>query len=315
MNKVLFLLMISVMMVAGCNAQQTTENEQNISSLLDMYRQYSEYTDPGEYAYLYDNLPDSLPELCKLIRAQYINPYELPAYEGQIPEERLNDMMKYPTVKLALEALLSYDSSGLVQDRKPEDRLVLICRDNAVLLASILKYRGIPARVRYGFASYLMPGFHASHAICEVWNENDNRWILVDPSTDMIDFSKDQFDFGNVAWQKMQKKEIDPNLYGVPGSHIGLVPITLVLCADAASILGTEYTSYPSPPILNYIFQNNNQLSPEHIEMLDNLSKLMNSIDASTISKLQEIYDNNPQIQFSKSFQSVSNSTDNSKRP
>ena len=62
----------------------------------------------------------------------------------------------------------------------------------------------------------LMPEFHVSHVICEVWNENDKRWMLVDPSTGMIDFSREKFDFSNEAWLQMQKKEIDPNLYGIP---------------------------------------------------------------------------------------------------
>lgn len=314
MKKVLFILMISIMTVVGCNAQQTTENEQANSSVLNFYRQYSDFTDPGELDYLYKGLPDSLPELCRLIRSQYINPYELSAYEGQISEERLNDLMKYPTVKLALVGLLSYDSSGLVQDRKPEDRLVLICRDNSVLLASILKYRGIPARVRYGFAPYLIPGFHASHVICEVWNENDNRWMLVDPSMDMIDFGRDHFEFSNDVWLKLQEKEIDPNLYGVPGRHTGLVTIAMIVCGDVASILGSEYTSNQYPPILDYALQNNNQLTSEHTETLNRLCRLMKSVDALGISKLQEVYDNNPQIQFRKSFQSVSTDSINNTR-
>jgi len=48
------------------------------------YKQYSSFTDPGEYSYLYKNLPDSLPELCSLIRSQFIHPYaELPQYRDQ----------------------------------------------------------------------------------------------------------------------------------------------------------------------------------------------------------------------------------------
>jgi len=316
MKNTLFILLLSFLMEI-CSSQTSqvksdllliNGTEQPVdTTLLAFYRQYSEYTDPGEYAYLYETLPDSLLELCRVIKSQYINPVELPMYGDKIPQERLSDIMKYPTVKSALEGLLSYDSSGLVQDRKPENRLILICRDNSILLASILKYRGIPTRVRYGFASYLKPGFHASHVICEVLNEDENRWMLVDPSTNMIDFSRDQFDFGNDVWLKLQKEEIDPNLYGVPGRHIGLVPITLMLCADAASILGTEFASYPHPPVLDYIYQNDNQLSLEHIKTLNRLCELMNSIDASTISKLQEFYDNNPQIQFRKSFQDSKN--------
>jgi hypothetical protein len=215
MKTTIFILMISILMEFSCaqnNPQKddglilkNTFNKDSIS-VLDFYRQYSSFTDPGEYKYLYKNLPDSLPELCSLIKSQFIHPIvELPQYRDQIPKERWNETEKYTTVKSVLQGLLSYDSRGFVKDRKPEDRLVLGCRENSLLLASILKYRGIPARVRYGHAAYLIPGFHANHVICEVWNEKDKRWMLVDPSTNMIDFSREKFAFGNDSWLKMQK--------------------------------------------------------------------------------------------------------------
>lgn len=276
------------------------------SWVLDFYRQYSSFTDPGEYAYLYKNLPDSLPELCSLIKSQFIHPIvELPDHRDQIPEERWNKSVKYTTVKSILKGLVSYDSRGLVTDRKPEDRLVLHCWHCSILLASILKYRGIPARVRYGYAPYLTPGFHSGHVICEVWNENDKRWMLVDPSTNMIDYSRKEFDFSNDSWLKMQKKEIDPNLYGMPGNYSkynGLVSIASTVCLDLASLLGNEYTIYQYAQILNYAFQNNNQLPTDQIEILDRNSELMKSLNAENLSKLQKIYDNTPQIQITKTY-------------
>src|SRR4030042_682037 len=160
MKTTVLIFMISILTITGCDSQQAYKFTNN-ESVLDFYKQYSSFTDPGEYAYLYKNL--------------------------------------------------TYDSRGLVKDRKPEDRLVLGCRDYAILLASILKYRGIPARVRYGHATYLIPGFHASHVICEVWNENDKCWMLVDPSTGMIDYSREKFDFSNELWLQLQKGEIDTN--------------------------------------------------------------------------------------------------------
>ena len=308
MKNSICVFIVSILAVIGCNAQENQTNSihagqiRNEAELLDFYRQYSQFTDPGEYAYLYENMPDSLEALCRIIKSQYTNPYVLLMGGGQIPEERANDIMKYPTVKLALEGLLSCDSSGLAPDRKPEDRLFLICRDNAILLASILKSRGIPARVRYGFAPYLMPGFHSSHVICEVWNEKENRWMLVDPSTNMADFSRDQFDFSNDVWQKMQKKEIDPNVYGVPGRYTGLITMTMIVCGDLASILGTEYATYQFPSILSEAMQNDNQLSSESIEILNRISEGMKSLDADNVPKLQEIYNNTPQIHFTGTF-------------
>jgi hypothetical protein len=279
-------------------------NKDNVS-VLDFYRQYSSFTDPGEYEYLYKNLPDSLPELCQLIRSQFIHPYaELPRYREQIPEERWNESFRYTTVQSILEGLVTYDSSGLTKDRKPEDRLILGCRENAILLTSILKYRGIPARVRTGHVTYLRPGFHLSHTICEVWNEHENRWMLVDPSMVMIDFNREQFDFSNELWLKLQNKEINPDQYGFPGRYSGFVSIVGKVCPDLASILGTEYPVHHYAPILDYAFENNDQLTDEHIITLNRISELMKSIDAENLSKLQKIYDNTPQIQITKQFSS-----------
>jgi formylglycine-generating enzyme len=322
MKTAIFILTISILMEYGCaqNNPQKCDGQilKNTFSkddphALNFYRQYSSFTDPGEYKYLYKNLPDSLPELCSLIKSQFIHPFaELPQYREQIPKERWNETLKYPTVKSILKGLVSYDSRGLVKDRKPENRLVLACRENAILLASILKYRGIPARVRGGYATYLIPDFHTNHAICEVWNEHDRRWMLVDPSTGMIDFSRDKFDFGNDAWLKMQNKEIDPNLFGMPGQHPGVLSINAIVCTDLAFVLGTEYTIYQYAPLLDYLFKNNIQLTTEQIKILSRISELMKSLDAENLSKLQDIYNNTPQIQITKSFEPDLKKSENS---
>lgn len=299
-------LMISILIGTGCYAQKNT-CEQADSSILDFYRQYSAFTDPGDYAYLYAKLPESLPELCSVIKSQFIHPYgELNNYREQISKERWNEMYSYPSVKTILEGLLSYDSAGIVHDRKPEDRLILICRHNSILLASILKFRGIPARVRYGHATYLIPDFHTSHAVCEVWNDIEERWMLVDPSMNMVDFSRDKFDFSNTAWLQFQKGEIDPNLYGIPHRYSGMGSIVAKLCGDLASILGTEHTITQYPPVLDFVFEEDKQLTAENIETLNRISELMKSIDAENLSKLMDIYDNTPEIQITKSFESVS---------
>lgn len=321
MKTTLLILVISISMEI-CSAQtiiiesdalsKKSTNEPVDTSLLEFYRQYSSFTDPGECAYMYDKLPDSLPELCRLIRSQFIHPYaELPKYREQIPKERWNESIKYPTVKLILVGLLSNDSSGIMKNRKPEDRLVLGCRHNAILLTSILKFRGIPARVRIGHVGYLKPGIHLSHTICEVWNESDQRWMLVDPSTVMVDFSRDKFDFSNDLWLKMQNGEIDPNQYGFPGRYSGLVSIVGKICPDLASILGTEYPINQYAPILDYTFDDENQIPAEHIETLNKISELMKSIDADSFSELEEIYRNTPQIQITKSFGQVSTNSGN----
>ncbi len=313
MKTTIFVLMISILMELSCAQNNLQKDDGQILkntfkddiSVLNFYRQYSSFTDPGKFKYLYENLPDSLPELCSLIRSQFIHPYaELPKYREQIPKERWNESFKYSTVQTILEGLVTYNASGLIKDRKPEERLILGCRENAVLLASILKYRGIPARVRTGHVTYLRPGFHLSHTICEVWNDHENRWMLVDPSMVKIDFSREEFDFSHELWLKLQNKEIDPGPYGFPGRYSGFVSIVGKVCPDLASILGTEYPVHHYAPILDYAFENNDQLTDEHIEILNRISELMKSLDADNLLKLQDIYNSTPQIQITKQFSS-----------
>jgi formylglycine-generating enzyme required for sulfatase activity len=310
------ILIFLILTVTGCgiqgNSQESAAPAQNKKvvyaggSLLDFYRQYSSFTDPGEYDYVYENLPDSLPELCRLIKSQFIHPYtDLPKYRDQIPEERGNEFLKYPTVKSLLEGLLSYDSRGLVKDRKLEHRLVLGCRHYAILLASVMKYRGIPARVRSGHATYIIPDFHTSHTICEVWNEHENRWILADPGMDMVDFNRAKFDFSYDVWLQLQNEEIDPNLYGIPGKYSGFVSIVGKVCHDLAYILGTEYAIYQYAPLLDYARKHNNNLTAEHITSLNRISELLKSIDSENLLKLQEIYDNTPEFQMTRSFRKL----------
>jgi len=89
--------------------------------------------------------------------------------------------------------------------------------------------------------------------------------------------------------------------------------ITTVVCYDLASILGTEYPIGQYSPILDYVFQNN-QLTPKQIEILNRISELMKSNDADNISKLQKIYNNTSQIQFTKRFDPVIINTENNTR-
>lgn len=275
------------------NHRQPVDNK-----ILDFYRQYSFYTNPGEYESMYANLPDSLTGICKLIKSQLIHPIaDLPQYRDLIPEDRSCEDLKYPTVQTILAGLKSYNPDGLILDRKPVDRLVISCRYHAILLASILKYRGIPVRVRYGFASYLYPKYHIYHVICEVWNNSEKRWMLVDPDRQMIDFPSQQFEFASDVWIKNQQGKLDPNTYGVPnwwGSH----PILDVLCHDLASVLGNEHIYLTRPPISADTTMNVKNMPADQIDVMNKISVLMADVDAN-FNELQLFYNNNKQLQFS----------------
>jgi hypothetical protein len=265
--------------------------------ILEFYLNYSSYTNPGKFEYMYENLPDSLTDLCRLIKSQLIHPVvDLPKYRDLIPPERSYEDLKYPTVQTILAGLKFYNQDGLIFNRKPNERLVVSCRYHAILLASILKYRGIPARLRYGFASYIYPGHNIYHVVCEMWNKKENRWILVDPDRQVIDLNSERFEFAGNVWLKYRKDELNPETYGVP-NWWGANAILDALCHDLASVLGNEHIYFDRPPISADTTMNVKSMNAKKLALMDNVSKKMVHIDENFV-ELKELYSENKELQF-----------------
>lgn len=143
------------------------------------------------------NLPSDIRELCLLQRHQIIHPVaiirartdknafdEFSKFHGdisQIPFDRLLfENERFPTA-LAILAELLHRENEYSCDRKIQNKMHLTCREQAILLAAILKAKGISARVRSGFAPYISgDGIFHDHWICERFCDKENRWILTD---------------------------------------------------------------------------------------------------------------------------------------
>lgn len=266
---------------------------EKVDNPLDFHKNYSKYTNPGKYTYLFENLPDSLQNLCELIKCQFIHPVDLGPYKNLIPENRHYEDRKFPSAEKLLTGLIALDTNGLTFERKPENRLVVTCRYHSILFASILKSRGIPVRLRYGFAPYLAPGtdLHISHAICEVWNEKEKRWMCVDPDRKMVDFSRDEFETGNEVWIALRNGEVkDPNKYGVPDTW-GEIMILGTIYQDFLCVLGYEplYWEYP---VSQFLSNDISTVDPQRLKVLDDIANLMNKPDEN-LNELMEIYKKN----------------------
>lgn len=126
----------------------------------------------------------------------------------------------FPTAQSMLSELLRRDSKYSM-NRNIQDKIHVCCREQAILLASILKAKGIPARVRSGFANYVTTENSAGdHWITEYYNKEEDRWILVDADMyftedikneygvdfNLLDISRDKFIFGAEAYLKLRKE-------------------------------------------------------------------------------------------------------------
>jgi hypothetical protein len=218
---------------------------------LDFYARPSFMTDPGAHADQFSKLPDDISALCKVIQGLLIHQYWAEAYGYSIPKERVAEY-QIRDVAGKLNRIMELDDRPLSEPRPPDRRLVGNCRDYAVLLTAMLRYKGVPARTRCGFGCYFSPGWHEDHLICEVWNADAQEWVYVDAELDdvhqrMLQFSfdpsqvpRDQFLPGGKAWQMCRRGEADPNSFGYGDTVGGLPNIRGNLIRDIAFLNSVE---------------------------------------------------------------------------
>jgi hypothetical protein len=200
---------------------------------LEYYKTQSPVSDPKDFSKYFDALPSSTEELVKVVQGLIIDKDLIELYETTILDYQKDDMdSRYISIMLSI--ILERDDSPLIQERQPNKRFVGSCRDYALLLCSILRHKGIPARLRCGFDNYfnIKEGLYDDHWICEYWEESKNRWVKVDANVDRtvkqkyhitvdtLDLKSNEFLVAGQAWRMARKGQADPNSFGVSSIHI-----------------------------------------------------------------------------------------------
>lgn len=123
-----------------------------------------------------------------------------------------------------LLAIQAADPRPLNRERAPADRSMGTCRDYALLLCSIMRTHGTPARVRCGFASYLNGAPWEDHWVCEAWT--GERWRRLDAQLDHVlqrslgidldpaDIPEEFFLTADEAWRRCRVSEIEAESLG-----------------------------------------------------------------------------------------------------
>ena len=138
--------------------------------MLDYYRTQSPITNPGQLGELFDPLPDSPGEIITVIHGLIIHKLVADAYHVSLSQNQRSEQ-HLRTIRQILQRIQDLVRTPLIEPKTPAERLVDVCRDFAVLPTSILRHKGIPARMRVGFASYLDPDgiMKYDHWITEYW--------------------------------------------------------------------------------------------------------------------------------------------------
>jgi len=260
------------------------------SDALAYYSAQSATTDPGRFASLYAGLPSEIGALTAIVQGLIVDKDFIGHYGLALEDRERLDEVDTRYASDIYRRLIDKDQRPLNAPREPGARFVGSCRDYALLLCSMLRHAGIPARLRFGFATYFSksPETYGDHCACEYWSEAQRRWVLVDPNVDPVvkskvgvtanalDLTRDQFVVAADGWKLARDRKVDPDRFGVPNINIqGLWFIRGSLMRDLAALNKVEMLPWDywgladRTPI--------DALPPEDLPLLDELAKVLDT--------------------------------------
>jgi len=176
---------------------------------LDFYTKQGAITDPQEYYYFIEQQPDNVEQICESISSLVLNDFLYSIHCLQIPDLCSGDV----NIRSIKEKLTEINQRAQCNEFKKENDSHSLgnCRDISLILCAILRHKGIPARLRSGFATFFNPMKKFDHWICEYWNEEKCNWDRID------------------GWMYQIKKFRDklPDEYAKGFSDLGLNPLWL----------------------------------------------------------------------------------------
>jgi len=161
--------------------------------------------------------------ICRHVHNLVIQPHDAAAagvHAGRLAEKDIR-----PAAML-VEILMALGPAPLHLARSAASRVVGTCRHFAVLSCALLRYRGIAARARCGFATYFKAGQGLDHWIVEYRDDPAGRWVRVDAEVlglSVLERPEDvpagAFLTGGEAWSEYRAGRVDAATFGVPGTE------------------------------------------------------------------------------------------------
>jgi hypothetical protein len=273
------------------------------------YLQFSTFTYPGCYLErLKSELPNDIRELGLLIRKNLIHRAVLTfGNTGMNADLKFGDMTKMPwwrqpeddnlpTTGAILTELYRRDPRGFVLDREPKDKLVVTCRFVSILMAAVLKAKGIPTRCRAGNAPYFMPNISIDHWVNQYWDKEKMAWVTIDVDGSLapVDFDpynipSGKFDFPADAWLGIRAEHRDADYFRSMKPEKGAIVVLWSLFYDFHSLMNSEIIYLHTPRCGTY--EKFFTLTEEELKKIDHLAQLMQKPDEN-FDELVNIWEN-----------------------
>ncbi len=272
-----------------------------IDDALVYYAEHGIISDPGEFVGLFDGLPTDVSLLCRRVQGLLIHIFWAERYGEKLSVDRKADV-DIRHVETILKKIQQIEDRPMTAIRSLDKRLVGNCRTFSVLLAAMLRSQDVPARARCGFGRYFLDDWHEDHWICEYWNHERGKWIMVDAQLDEfqcraldvrfdpLDVPRDQFIVGGKAWLRCRNGEADPDNFGIFDMH-GLWFIRGNLVRDIAALNKVELLPWDGWGLID---REDNDIMPEELALLDNVALL--TLDEVDFFGIRQAYETNEDL-------------------
>ena len=189
--------------------------------------------------------------------------------------------------------------------RLPQNKVVGNCRDFSVLMSSLLRHKGIPARVRVGYGTDLEPDVYTYHFICQYWNNDEKRWIWVDAMIDDIfrkvyNISFDTYDMpeglflpAGDCWQMCRTGKVDPNLFWYFQDLRGIPFVLGNIVRDLASLNKVEVLAWDKMDIMPD--NESKEIPQEDMDLIDSIALVIKGENPDFI-QLRSVYENDDRL-------------------
>jgi hypothetical protein len=234
-----------------------------------------------------DQIPNDPVGICQLARHLVVQPTD--TKELGLAEERFTENQLRPVDRI-IGALLALDPAPLTVARSCDRRVIGTCRHFAVLSCALLRYRGIAARARCGFATYFQPGQGLDHWITEY--RHDGRWVRVDSEilgachvVRPEDLAAGEFLTGGEAWTALRAGRIDAARFGVCGTeNFGPAEIRGNAVRDLAALNKIEMLPWDEWGRMDASYQG--KTGPEYDRLIDTIADVCAADDRGAIEDL-----------------------------
>lgn len=277
---------------------------------LEYYTQQSPITNPKHYATAFEGLPNDVGELFRIVQGLVVHRDSSHLYNLELTDERKQEG-ETRTVPDMLARIFAHDLAPLAIKRPPEKRFAGVCRHFELLLCSMLRSKGIPARLRCGFAGYFTAKFE-DHWLCEYWNAEQARWVLVDANVDdvereaykvtidVLDIPHDKFLFAGNVWRQCRSGAVDPSKFGV--SSIGISGLWFVrnnVIRDLAALNKLEVLPWDEWGLADKDFD---QMSESDLRLIDKAAQLTTALGA--FDEMRSFYEGSDLFKVPRSVKS-----------